>query len=154
MENIQQPTPEISATPDANVSSTDGNNTLVWIIIGAIALYWYYKTTQKKKEQFVNAVYENDNKVIDSFSKFVKTPLGTRYEGTLLKQRVKPSYGQLLKIDRFLQSLSKYEHTVLLKASQFERRVEVERALSIAELGVYLKIRKRLMEIMESIMNR
>ena len=150
MEQVSQPTPDIQVSSSEDAGE---NNTLLWVIVGAIALYWYYKTTQKKKE-FVNAVYESDEKIIDSFSKFVRTPLGTRYEATLIRQQIKPSYSQLLQIDRYLQSLSKYEHTILRKASQFERRVDVERALSVAELGAYLRIRKNLLEIMESIMNR
>ena len=129
-------------------------NTLLWLALGAIAIYWYYKSTQNKKQDFANALYENSESPIDSFSKFIQTPMGTRFEMNFYRNRVKPSVNQILRIDRFLQRLSKLEQSIFKKAIQFERRRDVERALSQKELSIYLPIRKGLMEISDSILRR
>lgn len=145
-----QTTPQISSD---SLSQNEEDNTLLWVALGIIAIYWYYKTTERKKQEFVGALYEENNRVIDSYSKFIQTPLGSRYENTFLRKNIKPSINQVLRIDRLLQSLSKYEHSIFKKAVEFERRTDVERALTQRELAIYLPIRKKLMEIMDSILH-
>ena len=150
MEGAVQPTTPISSD---GLSQQGEDNTLLWVALGIIAIYWYYKTTQRKKEEFVGALYEEENKVVDSYSKFIRTPLGSRFENNFLRRGVKPSINQVLRIDRLLQSLSKYEQSILKKAVQFERRTDVERALTQKELAIYLPIRKKMMEISDSILH-
>jgi hypothetical protein len=150
MEQVTQPTPQISS--DSLGESQD--YTLLWLTLGIIAIYWYAQTNKKNKEDFFNATYDSDSKVIDSFSKFIQTPLGSRYESMFLRQGVKPNVNQILRIDRCLQRLSKYEHNILKKATQFETRTDIERALSQKELSIYLPIRKKLMECMDSILHK
>ena len=147
MEQVAQPTPQISS--DSLVNQQE-DYTILWIALGIIAIYWYNKTSTKKQD-FVNAAYEGDPNVIDSYSKFIKTPLGSRFENTILRKRKKPSVNQILRIDRILQGMSKYEHQIFKKASKFEQRKDVERALPQNEIAVYLPIRKKLMEVMDSI---
>jgi hypothetical protein len=146
-----QPTPQISSD---GLSQQGEDNSLLWLALGIIAIYWYYKTTQRKKQDFANALYEEKNKSVDSFSKFIQTPMGTRFEMNFYRNGVKPSINQILRIDRLLQSLSKQQQDIFQKAIQFERRVDVERALTHKELTVYLPIRKKLMEISDSILHR
>jgi len=146
-----QPTPQISSD---SLSQQGEDNSLLWLALGIIAIYWYYKTTQRKKQDFANALYEEKNKAVDSFSKFIQTPMGTRFEMNFYRNGVKPSINQILRIDRLLQSLSKQQQDIFQKAIQFERRVDVERALTHKELTVYLPIRKKLMEISDSILHR
>jgi hypothetical protein len=146
-----QPTPQISSD---GLSQQGEDNSLLWLALGIIAIYWYYKTTQRKKQDFANALYEEKNKAVDSFSKFIQTPMGTRFEMNFYRNGVKPSINQILRIDRLLQSLSKQQQDIFQKAIQFERRVDVERALTHKELTVYLPIRKKLMEISDSILHR
>lgn len=146
-----QPTAQISSD---SLSQQGEDNTLLWVALGIIAIYWYYKTTERKKEDYVGAIYEENNKVIDSYSKFIQTPLGSRFENTFLRKGVKPSINQVLRIDRILQGLSKYEHSIFKKAAQFERRMDVERALTQKEIAIYLPIRKKLMEVMDSILHK
>lgn len=153
MEEVSQIAPAQSISSDS-MSQGEQDYTLLWIAVGIIALYWYSKTTEKKQESFVNALVENESKVIDSYSKFIRTPLGSRYESALLRAGIKPSVDKILRIDRFLQKLSKYEQSVFKKAAQFERRKDAERALTEKELGIYLPIRKKLMEIMDSILQK
>ena len=150
MEGAVQPTSPISSD---SLSQQGEDNTLLWLALGIIAIYWYYKTTERKKQEFVGAVYEENNRVIDSYSKFIKTPLGSRFENNFLRARVKPNVNQILRIDRVLQTLSKYEQSIFKKAVQFERRTDVERALTQKELAIYLPIRKKLMEISDSILH-
>lgn len=150
MEGAVQATPQIT---NDSVSQQGEDNTLLWIALGIIAIYWYYKKTEQKKENFANAIGEEENRLIDSYSKLIKTPLGSRFESKFLRSGVKPSINQILRIDRLLQSLSKYEQSILKKAVQFERRTDVERALTQKELGVYLPVRRKLMEIMDSILH-
>ena len=150
MEGVQ-PTPQISSD---SLSQQGEDNSLLWLALGIIAIYWYYKTTQRKKQDFANALYEEKNKAVDSFSKFIQTPMGTRFEMNFYRNGVKPSINQILRIDRLLQSLSKQQQDIFQKAIQFERRVDVERALTHKELTVYLPIRKKLMEISDSILHR
>ena len=150
MEGVQ-PSPQISSD---SLSQQGEDNTLLWVALGAIAIYWYYKSTQNKKQDFANALYEDKESPVDSYSKFIQTPMGTRFEMNFYRNRVKPSVNQILRIDRFLQRLSKYEQSIFKKAIQFERRRDVERALSQKELSIYLPIRKGLMEISDSILRR
>jgi hypothetical protein len=145
-----QPTPQISSD---SLSQSGEDNTLLWVALGIIAIYWYYKTTERKNQDYVSAVYEENDRVVDSYSKFIQTPLGSRYENNFLRNGVKPSINQVLRIDRLLQTLSKYEQSVFKKAIQFERRTDAERALTQKELAVYLPIRKKLMEISDSILH-
>lgn len=145
-----QPTPQISSD---SLSQGGEDNTLLWVALGIIAIYWYYKTTERKNQDYVSAVYEENDRVVDSYSKFIQTPLGSRYENNFLRNGVKPSINQVLRIDRLLQTLSKYEQSVFKKAIQFERRTDAERALTQKELAVYLPIRKKLMEISDSILH-
>jgi hypothetical protein len=145
-----QPTPQISSD---SLSQSGEDNTLLWVALGIIAIYWYYKTTERKNQDYVSAVYEENDRVVDSYSKFIQTPLGSRYENNFLRSGVKPSINQVLRIDRLLQTLSKYEQSVFKKAIQFERRTDAERALTQKELAVYLPIRKKLMEISDSILH-
>jgi len=151
MEQATQPTPQVSS--DSLGESESQDYTLLWITLGVIAIYWYQKS-QNEKADFLNANYDSDSKVIDSFSKFIQTPLGSRYENVFLRQGVKPNVNQILRIDRCLQKLSKYEHSILKKATQFETRTDIERALSQKELTIYLPIRKKLMECMDSILHK
>ena len=146
-----QPTPQISGD---SLSQQGEDNTLLWLALGIIAIYWYYKTTERKKQDFANALFEEKNKSVDSYSKFIQTPLGSRFENNFYRNGVKPSINQVLRIDRLLQSLSKAEQSIFQKAIQFERRTDVERALTQKELGVFLPIRKKLMEISDSILHR
>jgi hypothetical protein len=146
-----QPTPQISSE---NLSQSGEDNTLLWIALGVIAIYWYYKTTERKKQDYASALYEEKDRAVDSYSKFIQSPLGSRFENNFLRKGVKPSINQVLRIDRVLQSLSKYEQSIFKKAIQFERRTDVERALTQKELGVYLPIRKKLMEISDSILHK
>jgi hypothetical protein len=143
-----QPTPQISSN---SLSQSGEDNTLLWVALGIIAIYWYYKTTERKKENYASALYEENDRAVDSYSKFIQTPLGSRFENNFLRKGIKPSINQVLRIDRVLQTLSKYEQSVFKKAIQFERRTDAERALTQKELGVYLPIRKKLMEISDSI---
>lgn len=146
-----QPTTQIS---NDNPSIEGEDNTLFWVAFGIIAIYYYYKATERKKENYVGAVYEENNKVIDSYSKFIRTTYGSRFENSFLRKGVKPSVNQVLKIDRFLQSLSKYEQSILKKAADFERRTDIERALNQKEIAIFLPIRKKLMEAMDSILQK
>jgi len=143
-----QPTPQISSD---SLSQQGEDNTLLWVALGLIAIYWYYKTSERKKENYASALYEENDRAVDSYSKFIQTPLGSRFENNFLRNGIKPSINQVLRIDRVLQTLSKYEQSVFKKAIQFERRTDAERALTQKELGVYLPIRKKLMEISDSI---
>jgi hypothetical protein len=146
-----QPTPQISSD---SLSQSGEDNTLLWVALGIIAIYWYYKTTERKKEDFANALYEENDRAVDSYSKFIQSPLGSRFENNFLRKGVKPSVNQILRIDRVLQTLSKYEQGVFKKAIQFERRTDVERALTQKEIAIYLPIRKKLMEIGDSILRK
>jgi len=146
-----QPTPQISSK---SLSQSGEDNTLLWVALGIIAIYWYYKTTERKKEDFANALYEENDRAVDSYSKFIQSPLGSRFENNFLRKGVKPSVNQILRIDRVLQTLSKYEQGVFKKAIQFERRTDVERALTQKEIAIYLPIRKKLMEISDSILRK
>jgi len=146
-----QPTPQISSE---SLSQSGEDNTLLWVALGIIAIYWYYKTTERKKEDFANALYEENDRAVDSYSKFIQSPLGSRFENNFLRKGVKPSVNQILRIDRVLLSLSKYEQSVFKKAIQFERRTDVERALTQKEIAIYLPIRKKLMEISDSILRK
>jgi hypothetical protein len=146
-----QPTPQISSE---SLSQSGEDNTLLWVALGIIAIYWYYKTTERKKEDFANALYEENDRAVDSYSKFIQSPLGSRFENNFLRKGVKPSVNQILRIDRVLQTLSKYEQGVFKKAIQFERRTDVERALTQKEIAIYLPIRKKLMEISDSILRK
>jgi hypothetical protein len=146
-----QPTPQISSD---GLSQQGQDNTLLWLALGLIAIYWYSKTTQNKKQDFANALYEKEEKPIDSYSKLIQTPLGSRFQMKFYRNRVKPSVNQVLSIDRFLQRLSKNQQVVFKKATQFERRKDMERALSLKEIEVYLPIRKRLLEISDSILHK
>jgi len=146
-----QPTPQISSD---SLSQSGEDNTLLWVALGIIAIYWYYKTTERKKEDFANALYEENDRAVDSYSKFIQSPLGSRFENNFLRKGVKPSVNQILRIDRVLQTLSKYEQGVFKKAIQFERRTDVERALTQKEIAIYLPIRKKLMEISDSILRK
>ena len=143
-----QPTPQISSD---SLSNQGEDNTLLWVALGIIAIYWYYKSTERKKQDYASALYEENDRLVDSYSKFIQTPLGSRFENNFLRKGVKPSINQVLRIDRVLQTLSKYEQSVFKKAIQFERRTDMERALTQKELGVYLPIRKKLMEISDSV---
>jgi cbb3-type cytochrome oxidase subunit 3 len=143
-----QPTPQISSD---SLSQQGEDNTLIWVALGIIAIYWYYKTTERKRQDYASALYEENDRLVDSYSKFIQSPLGSRFENNFLRKGVKPSINQVLRIDRVLQTLSKYEQSVFKKAIQFERRTDVERALTQKELGVYLPIRKKLMEISDSV---
>ena len=143
-----QPTPQISSD---SLSNQGEDNTLIWVALGIIAIYWYYKTTERKRQDYASALYEENDRLVDSYSKFIQSPLGSRFENNFLRKGVKPSINQVLRIDRVLQTLSKYEQSVFKKAIQFERRTDVERALTQKELGVYLPIRKKLMEISDSV---
>jgi hypothetical protein len=143
-----QPTPQISSD---SLSQQGEDNTLLWVALGLIAIYWYYKTSERKKQDYASALYEENDRAVDSYSKFIQTPLGSRFENNFLRNGIKPSINQVLRIDRVLQTLSKYEQSVFKKAIQFERRTDAERALTQKELGVYLPIRKKLMEISDSI---
>lgn len=145
-----QPTSQISSD---SLSQGGEDNTLLWVALGIIAIYWYYKTTERKKQDYASALYEENERAVDSYSKFIQTPLGSRFENNFLRKGVKPSINQVLRIDRVLQTLSKYEQSVFKKAIQFERRTDAERALTQKELGVYLPIRKKLMEISDSILH-
>ena len=150
MEAVQS-TPQISSD---SLSQSGEDNTLLWVALGIIAIYWYYKTTERKKEDFANALYEENDRAVDSYSKFIQSPLGSRFENNFLRKCVKPSVNQILRIDRVLQTLSKYEQGVFKKAIQFERRTDVERALTQKEIAIYLPIRKKLMEISDSILRK
>ena len=143
-----QPTPQISSD---SLSNQGEDNTLIWVALGIIAIYWYYKTTERKRQDYASALYEENDRLVDSYSKFIQSPLGSRFENNFLRKGVKPSINQVLRIDRVLQTLSKYEQSVFKKAIQFERRTDMERALTQKELGVYLPIRKKLMEISDSV---
>lgn len=143
-----QPTPQISSN---SLSQQGEDNTLLWVALGIIAIYWYYKSTERNKQDYASALYEENDRAVDSYSKFIQTPLGSRFENNFLRKGIKPSINQVLRIDRVLQTLSKYEQSVFKKAIQFERRTDAERALTQKELGVYLPIRKKLMEISDSI---
>lgn len=143
-----QPTPQISSD---SLSQQGEDNTLLWVALGIIAIYWYYKSTERNKQDYASALYEENDRAVDSYSKFIQTPLGSRFENNFLRKGIKPSINQVLRIDRVLQTLSKYEQSVFKKAIQFERRTDAERALTQKELGVYLPIRKKLMEISDSI---
>lgn len=150
MEQAQQPIQQISSD-----SLDEGQDyTLLWITLGVIALYWYNQMQKKKEDNFVNANYDSNSKVIDSYSKFIQTPLGSRYENSFLRQGIKPSVNQILRIDRCLQRLSKNEHSIFKKATQFETRKDIERALTQKEISIYLPIRKNLMECMDSILHK
>jgi len=157
--DMEQAVSQTTSTPiNADIDNLGDNQdyTIIWITLGIIALYWWNKQNQKKNQEFLGAVYNeiSNNKIIDSYSKFIKTPLGSRYEGVILRQGVKPSANQVLGIDSLLQRLSREQHIVLKKASQFETRKDVERALTQRELAIYLPIRKKMMERLDNIMSK
>jgi hypothetical protein len=104
-----QPTPQISSD---NLSQSGEDNTLLWIALGVIAIYWYYKTTERKKQDYASALYEENDRVVDSYSKFIQSPLGSRFENNFLRKGVKPIVNHILRIDRVLHILSKYEQGV------------------------------------------
>jgi hypothetical protein len=114
-----QPTPQISSD---SLSQSGEDNTLLWVALGIIAIYWYYKTTERKKENYASALYEENDRAVDSYSKFIQTPLGSRFENNFLRKGIKPSINQVLRIDRVLQTLS--NTSKVFSKKQFNLSVE------------------------------
>lgn len=134
------------ATPNTMDGTTD-NNQLV--IIGLVILGIYLIMRNRKKVE-----PKETNPAIDSFSKFLSTPMGKSVGEQLQEDGTELSAYQVLMVDKCLQGLSDEENKVLLKASQFPKKQDLYKALSDEEMKKFIPVRRKIMDCVDEVLTR
>ena len=135
-----------NATPNTMDGSSD-NNQLV--VIGLVILGIYLVMRNRNK-----VVPKETNPAIDSFSKFLTTPMGKSVGDQLYQEGTELSAYQILMVDKCLQNLSDEENKVLLKASQFSQKPDLYKALSDEEMKKFIPVRRKIMDCVDEVLTR
>jgi hypothetical protein len=135
-----------NATPNTMDGSSD-NNQLV--VIGLVILGIYLIMRNRKK-----VVPKETNPAIDSFSKFLTTPMGKSVGDQLYQEGTELSAYQILMVDKCLQNLDDEENKVLLKASQFAQKPDLYKALSDEEMKKFIPVRRKIMDCVDEVLTR
>lgn len=138
-----------NTTPNTenSTSNSQGNNWAL-LILGGICLYLLMRKPK------VKAVEPPKSNKIDSYSKFVLTPMGKNVEEQLKQEGITLSADQILSLDKCLQGLKDEDYALLEKACQFVKKEELYRALSKEEMNKFYPIKKRIMDCVDETLNR
>jgi len=136
-----------ATTTDAS-SGAQPNSNWALIILGGICLYLLLRKPK------VKAVEPPKSNKIDSYSKFLMTPMGKNVEEQLKEDGIDLSADQILSLDKCLQGLKDDEYAILEKACQFVKKDELYRALTKDELKKFYPIRKRIMDCVDETLHR
>ena len=134
-----------NATPNME-GSTDKNQL---VVVGLVILGIYLMMRNRKK-----VVPKETNPAIDSFSKFLGTPMGKSVGEQLNQEGTELSSYQVLMVDKCLQGLSDEENQVLLKASQFPKKQDLYKALSDEEMKRFIPVRRKIMDCVDEVLTR
>ena len=99
-------------------------------------------------------VPKETNPAIDSFSKFLTTPMGKSVGDQLYQEGTELSAYQILMVDKCLQNLDDEENKVLLKASQFAQKPDLYKALSDEEMKKFIPVRRKIMDCVDEVLTR
>ena len=136
-----------SPTTDSTSTTSQGNNWAL-LILGGICLYLLMR---KPKVKTVEPPKSNK---LDSYSKFIMTPMGKNVEEQLKEEGIVLSADQIMSLDKCLQGLKEDEYALLEKACQFVKKDELYRALTKDELNKFRPIRKRIMDCVDETLHR
>jgi len=139
---------ENSSPTTEGATSTPQNTNWGLLILGAICLYLLMR---KPKQKVVEPPKSNK---IDSYSKFLMTPMGKDVEEQLKDEGISLSADQIMSLDKCLQGLKEDEYALLEKACQFVKKDELYRALTKEELKKFYPIRKRIMDCVDETLHR
>ena len=135
-----------SAAPNTMEGSSD-NNQLVVVALVILGVYLIFRNRKKVEPK-------ETNPAIDSFSKFLSTPMGKSVGEQLQHDGNELSSYQVLMLDKCLQNLNDEENKVLLKASQFPQKRDLYKALSDEEMKKFLPVRRKIMDCVDETLNR
>jgi len=135
-----------NATPNTMDGTSDNKQLLV---IGLVVLGIYLMMRNRTK-----VVPKETNPAIDSFSKFLQTPMGQSVGDQLYSDGTELSSYQVLMVDKCLQGLNDEENRVLLKASQFPKKQDLYKALSDDEMKRFIPVRRKIMDCVDEVLTR
>ena len=135
-----------TTSPNTMEGSSDKNQL---IVLGLAILGIYLIMRNRKKE-----VPKETNPAIDSFSKFLQTPLGRSIGDQLASEGNELSSYQVLMVDKCLQNLTDEENRVLLKASAFDKKQDLYKALDDEEMKRFMPVRRKIMDCVDEVLTR
>jgi translation elongation factor EF-G len=139
---------ESTPTP-TNTNETSNDTNWAVILLGAIGIYLLFRKPKAKDSKST----EEEDKKINTFDKFKKTPMGKSIDEQLDEEGVELSDNQIKMLDKCLEGLSEKEYKVISKASQFVKKEDLYKALSDEEMKTFLPVRRKIMDCVDATLN-
>jgi hypothetical protein len=137
---------QVAAAPQA---TAEQDNSWVVILLSAIGVYLLFKKPKPK-----SSASSDESSRLDSFSKFLNTPLGQSIDDQMAQEGIELSGSQIMMLDRCLQGLTNEQYRILEKASGFSKKEDLFKALSAEEIKVFKPLRKRIMDCVDETINK
>jgi translation elongation factor EF-G len=138
----------MESTPTPITETSNDTNWAV-ILLGAIGIYLLFRKPKAKDSKST----EEEDKKINTFDKFKKTPMGKSIDEQLDEEGVELSENQIKMLDKCLEGLSEKEYKVISKASQFVKKEDLYKALSDEEMKTFLPVRRKIMDCVDATLN-
>jgi translation elongation factor EF-G len=138
----------MESTPTPTTETSNDTNWAV-LLLGAIGIYLLFRKPKAKDSKST----EEEDKKINTFDKFKKTPMGKSIDEQLDEEGVELSDNQIKMLDKCLEGLSEKEYKVISKASQFVKKEDLYKALSDEEMKTFLPVRRKIMDCVDATLN-